>query len=150
MTESKNYYLLTTTDNEKYDGGKVRAHEIATSRLSVGQWPIYRGTGHKKFLKLGDVCLFYIGGNGPSKHSVIASGEIKNISHKTRGWIEPIQDIMSDLPDVILNLESVKFYHPPRNIQTLRFKLGFIGDKRFWGVYIQGGCRPCHAETSRY
>lgn len=135
------FYLFVTVDASSFSGSKqFFAEEIVSDRLKKGKWPIYSKTANKDKIKIGDKCLFYVGGNGLLSKHILGTGSINNI-YLTNEIIDDV-DALTDLPYKQLELTDIKIYTRPIFIKDFLEELSFIPDnKSRWGVALQGGCK---------
>ena len=101
-------------------GNEVDFH----ARIEKEKWPIYRMTGNRKSLERGDNIVFYLGGRLNMKFmgTAILSGKP-----------EPEGD------DFTVALSDIDIWNRPVLVKSILDSLNFVGIKKNWGAYFQGG-----------
>jgi hypothetical protein len=138
-----NHFIFIVTDTENISGKRTSANDICSSRMSKKMWPLFERTYHRKTIKKGDVCIFYIGGYKDNCQHVVAIGNIESSVPWTKkiGLIDH-EDVLSGHPYTVLNLTNINILSKPVNIKNLLGELSFIPpNKAKWGLALQGGVR---------
>ena len=93
---------------------------------SEKKWPIGQKTLRKKLLSIGDKVLFYEAGDEGKK--LFGSGDL-------------FSSLEKDVEDnsEFVTISSFEFWNPPIPIKRILSKLSFIKNKKYWGIYFQGG-----------
>jgi hypothetical protein len=94
------------------------------SRVGREKWPIYQRTGNKSNLKKNDKVIFYLGGQRNMKFMGAA---------KLSSGIKPEGD------DFTVGLSDIDVWKKPVKVQEILDSLAFVGNKKNWGAYFQGG-----------
>ena len=99
---------------------------VFEKRIKSKTWPMFPGTKHKTEVKIGDIIIFYRGGNNGQIFLGTAkiSSELKSIPGKL--------DDVFEIDDIVLWKK-----HP--SIRDMLPKLQFIKNKTHWGLCLQGG-----------
>ena len=101
-------------------GNEVDFH----ARIEKEKWPIYRRTGNRKSLRKGDNVIFYLGG-------------IRNM--KFMGTASLSSELEPEGEDFTVGLSNLDIWKNPILVPSILDSLGFVGNKRNWGAYFQGG-----------
>ena len=121
-----NYWIFVSVPFTDFNIGTISeiGKKIETSR----KWLIGRKTRNRNRLMAGDKILFYQGGEEGRKF--VGSAELASGLRQTGNSIYDFVKIM-----------NFKIWDNPVEIRTLIDKLSFIKNKKYWGVYLQGGIR---------
>ena len=90
------HFVLICMGALDIDDQKVDAADIAEMRLESNMWPLYKGTGHTKRLRLGDQCLIYVGGLGRSSQCFVGTATVGSVCSAPRGWAETDDTLVTD------------------------------------------------------
>ena len=132
-------YILICSDALAFDDSKVSAVEVASSRLTLGRWPLYLGTRNRKHITTGDICLIYLAGCSDWSQHIVAVCEVGR-KRAARSFEEiDSNELLTSAPSQILELEKISFLEPI-SIRALHGKLSFLVSRK-WGSAFQGGCR---------
>ena len=142
-----NQFIFIVTDREDVNGAPIDAYEIALARLQSNIWPLYKRTSHRKTVSRYDVCVIYVAGKGLAAHTFIAQATVSSLSNHEGTWREPAnRELLFQIPAMLITFKDVIMYETPIDIYPLKAHLHFIGDTKFWGLHMQGGCKKISAE----
>src|SRR5262245_7370222 len=113
-------FLLVASDA----GGGLSAYDIASHRLAIGAWPIYKGTRNREAIVSGASVLIYLGGAKEFSQTIIASATVKSVDN-VRHRVPRIdqENAHTSPPYKILRLEGIRYLSPPLPIRPLIGKL---------------------------
>lgn len=137
----RKYFILIAGDQESHCGLVRYADSIVRERLGSGLWPLFHGTRNRKCIEVQDRCLIYLGGRGPYGRHFIGSAVVEKIDRQAKEWGKRESDLLTDPAADALVLGEVARFPVPVPIKTRLGELSFVGKSKFWGVYLQGGCR---------
>ena len=66
-----NHFLLMSGAAHDLFGKRLKAFEVATTRLEAGLWPIFERTPNRRALRAGDLCLVYLTGRDLESQSIL-------------------------------------------------------------------------------
>jgi hypothetical protein len=133
---------MVTSDGETVTGKRVFAHVLVSARLQQMLWPLYERTRNRKLVRSGAKLLFYQGGKGPGRQTIIGSAEVLDVLDGTRiAEIDPHYSLSAPC-ETALRLTNLLIFDKPVPLRNLFGEVSFlpIGMKR-WGVIVMGGCR---------
>lgn len=136
-----NHFILAVTDGLDLEGKRIRAVDIAISRIALGKWPLYLHTPNRQLIQVGDRCLIYLAGRSPDAQNFFASGLIADIDNSRRAPTALPLDLVGQPPIAILNFTNCSRFLPLIPIRPLLARLQFTAGVKKWGIMIQGGCR---------
>jgi predicted RNA-binding protein len=119
-----NYWIFVSVPYSDFNVGTVS--EMIEKIRSTGKWLIGRRTIHRKQLSKGDKVIFYQAGEGAKKF--VGSAEL----------LSYVQSDETSIFDYV-TLRDVKLWKKYVSIKELLSNLSFVGNKKHWGLYLQGG-----------
>jgi len=132
-------YIFTANGTKLFDGTFIPPSTVIKERLKRGYWPLNETTKHRKSFNQGDVALLYA--TRPLK-TFIAVASIRSqcmaLSIRERDKLEAEFDHLLGTP-YIVEIGDPIFLPSPVPIQSVITELGFITNKAYWWVFLQGG-----------
>jgi hypothetical protein len=138
------HYILVTSDAYHVAGTRVPAIEVISGREKIGYWPIYKNTRNRKSFKGGDICVLYAAGTKSSSKSFIGEFVIASVETLRRDVLVDHEDILNDIPSIVLKMKLYKQYKIPKPIDLVLLDLDFyqnVTNPKKWGVSMMGGSR---------
>jgi len=137
----KNYFLLVASPQTLASGRVLHPAEVIKHRLNARYWPLSHHTPNRARIKRGDECLAYLAGTRKGSQSF--SGRMTVSASEV--WTGP-EDSEIDLHGASpyvqkLHVENVQFFREPIPIRPLLPRMAFHGERKNWGVMLQGGCK---------
>lgn len=138
LTQPKSY-IFTASGIKLFDGSFIHPATVIRERLERGYWPLNKTTKHRKNFKQGDALVLYA--TRPLK-AFIAIASIRSqcidLSIRQRDKLEAEFDHLLGTP-YIVEIGEPLFLPAPILIQSVVEELGFIRNKAYWWVFLQGG-----------
>ena len=100
------------------------AYDEFKDRINKKAWPIYKNTGNKRKLRVGDNVIFYMG--GPEGKKFLGTSRVDS-------------DLIPNSIDFSIGLSDIKIWKKPVLIKDILADLKFIVHKEKWGLHLQGG-----------
>jgi len=95
-------------------------------RIKEKKWPIYPGTKFQKYLKIGDIIVFYRAG----QHGQYFLGTAL-VNSKVKS--------MADKIDLHIDIDKIGVWKERPSIRKILSQLSFIKNVNYWGLDFQGG-----------
>jgi len=95
-------------------------------RIKEKKWPIYPGTKFQKYLKIGDIIVFYRAG----EHGQYFLG-----TALVNSKVKPIPDKI----DLHIDIDKIDVWKERPSIREILSQLSFIKNIDHWGLHLQGG-----------
>lgn len=141
-------HILICTDTETFDGSKESALNVASARLKVKAWPLFRGTRNRAALQPGNTCLIYLAGKKDLAQHIFAIAEVSGKRDAKRQFKSiDSEDLLVNSPDQVLEFGQVDLV-APIPIRTFHGVLSFMNSSK-WGAAFQGGCRKLSEEDAQ-
>jgi len=136
------YLIFVSSD------GKKNGYDIFTDRIKKNLWPIYVKTPQLINVKVEKKIIFYIAGNGANSQQFVASAIIDKIVDQKDTNSDPNQEFKQILFNV--KFRDLKRFNKYINIKDHIDKLNFIKNKKYYGLYFQGGICKIDEESYTY
>jgi hypothetical protein len=136
------HFLMVTNDGERESGRKIFASVLVQWRLQQMLWPLYSQTKNRRLVQPGAKLLFYQGGTGPGRQTIVGWAEVLEILDGRRiDEIDPHYSLSSPCRTA-LRLGNVTSFEEPVPLRPLVGKLSlFPPGMKYWGVKVMGGCK---------
>ena len=95
-------------------------------RIKQKKWPIYPATKFQKYLKIGDIIMFYRAGQ---------YGQYFLGTALVNSKVKPTPDKM----DLHIDIDKIDVWEERPSIRGMLSQLNFIKNTDHWGLYLQGG-----------
>lgn len=121
--------------------------DLASARLSDRRWPLYQHTRHRKAFLPGANIAIYVGGSKTKSGHIVAFAKVLRVrTWRSNSPIDPSQ-FMTDVPDVVLDLENVEILEVPISFREVLPSLSFApAPGTNFGTLLQGGCRQLRSD----
>jgi len=137
----KNYFILVASPQTLPSGRVLHPAEVVEHRLNSRYWPLSQHTPNRRRIKKDDECLAYLAGTRKGAQSFSARMTV-SASEVWTGPEDSEIDLFGSSPYVQkLGLENVQFFREAIPIRPLLPRMCFHGDRKSWGVMLQGGCK---------
>lgn len=142
------HYWLFTVTQKKIDSGILDADEVLRQRLADRFWGLGERTPNKRYLKIGDRIVFYVGIPFVSfAASATLASDSFTLSEEQKDKYDHGKPFYRSDYGVIL--EDTQYWEKPRLVKDLIPSLKFIENKENWGAYFQSGVRQLSEDDFR-
>lgn len=111
-----NHWIFVIKDDER----------VFDLRIKQKKWPIYPATKFQKYLKIGDIIMFYRAG----KYGQYFLG-----TALVNSKVKPTPDGI----DLHIDIDKIDVWKERPSIRGMLSQLSFIKSQEYWGLYLQGG-----------
>lgn len=119
-----NYWIFVATEYSDYNRGTII--DALTDLLKEGKWKIGRRTVNRNNLEAGDKIIFYMSGDNGKKFIAQAILNSKFIYKNNELWGH-------------VKVKNINIFKNPVSIKPIIYKLNFIKNKKYWGIFFQSG-----------
>jgi predicted RNA-binding protein len=129
------HYIVIATDLNLGEV-TVSALDIVKTLLKEGFWAFSPAAPVKHKLTDDEKIVFYIGGKG--RHYFVAHGQVKNTVHMaSEKQVKTLEKLGLQFMNMTIEIRNVKWFKEPVELKPLIKQLGFIADKKNYGLSLR-------------